>query len=330
MKNLNLFREVPFILRLTSNDETFRFAALDIERNRLFFLSSHNFIYTYHLSSFHDKEAWSNASLLSTDYGSVDLEPDDSVTSFDYLMEKEALLLGTSNGLLLLYDVDANTTQVVGNLDGGVNCISLSPDGELLAIITGFGQILVMTHDWDLLYETPLVVDDDVPQGHHINGENFLEGGFEQHPISWRGDGKYFATMSVCSSTFLRKLKVWDRDSGALLASSDEKTFAGAVLEWMPSGAKIAAVYDRKAENECSSIVFFERNGLERSKFSVGEGVNAKVKFLKWNCSSDLLAGVVECESYDAIKIWYFSNNHWYMKHEIRYLKQDEVRFIWN
>ncbi|KAI5443920.1 hypothetical protein KIW84_012520 [Lathyrus oleraceus] len=69
---------------------------------------------------------------------------------------------------------------------------------------------------------------------------------------------------------------------------------------------------------------------MERSKFSVGEGVNAKVKFLKWNCGSDLLAGVVDCENYDAIKIWYFSNNHWYVKHEIRYLKQDEVRFIWN
>ncbi|KAL5075360.1 hypothetical protein RYX36_014344 [Vicia faba] len=179
---------------------------------------------------------------------------------------------------------DTNATQVIGNLDGGVNYISLSPDGELLAIIIGFGQILVMTHDWDLLYETPLVDDDDVPQGHH----------------------------------------------GHCLLLRKKKTFAGAVLEWMPSGANIAAVYDRKAEDECPSIVFFERNGLERSKFSVGERVNTKVRFLKWNCSSDLLAGVVECENYDAMKIWYFSNNHWYVKHEIRYLKKDEVRFIWN
>ncbi|XP_061372397.1 elongator complex protein 1 isoform X2 [Gastrolobium bilobum] len=132
------------------------------------------------------------------------------------------------------------------------------------------------------------------------------------------------------SDSLLKKLKVWERDSGALLASSEAKAFAGAVLEWMPSGAKIAAVYDRKAENECPSIVFFERNGLERSKFSINEGINANLKFLKWNCSSDLLAGVVEFENYDAIKIWYFSNNHWYLKHEIRYLKQDEVRFIWD
>jgi len=152
----------------------------------------------------------------------------------------------------------------------------------------------------------------------------------EQNPISWRGDGKYFATMSMRCSNLSRKLKIWERDSGALLASSEEKAFTGAVLEWMPRGAKIAVVYDRKAENESPSIVFFERNGLERSKFSVGEGINAKVRFLKWNCSSDLLAGVVECENYEALKIWYFSNNHWYLKHEIRYFKQDEVRFMWN
>jgi len=51
-------------------------------------------------------------------------------------MEKEALLLGTSNGLLLLFDVDANVTQVVGNV---VNSISLSPDGEVIVVVTGFG-----------------------------------------------------------------------------------------------------------------------------------------------------------------------------------------------
>ncbi|KAJ1436377.1 WD40/YVTN repeat-like-containing domain superfamily [Sesbania bispinosa] len=328
MNNLKLFREVPLGLSFHSHDETLRFSAFDIERNRLFFLSSHNFIYTSHLSSFHEKGAWSN-STLTADVTSVDLEPADLVTSFEYIMEKEALLLGTSNGLLLLYNVDANATEIVGKVDGGVNCISLSPDGELVATITGFGQILVMTHDWDLLYETPL---DDLPEDYHVNEENFLPGRLKQHPISWRGDGKYFATMSdVCGSDSLhRKLKFWERDSGALLASSEAKAFAGEVLEWMPSGAKVAAVYDRKAENECPSIVFFERNGLERSKFSINEGINAKVKFLKWNCSSDLLAGVVECENYDAIKIWYFSNNHWYLKHEIRYLKQDEVRIIWD
>lgn len=71
-------------------------------------------------------------------------------------MEKEALVVGTSNGHLLLYNVDDNATEIVGRVEGGVKCISPSPDGDLLAVITGFGQILVMTHDWDLLYETAL------------------------------------------------------------------------------------------------------------------------------------------------------------------------------
>lgn len=135
----------------------------------------------------------------------------------------------------------------------------------------------------------------------------------------------------VCGSdSLLKEIKVWDRDSGVLLASSAPKSFAGAVLEWMPSGAKIAAVCDGNDGKECPSVVFFERNGLERSRFHVDEAIGGKVKFLKWNCSSDLLAGVVECENYDAVRIWSFSNNHWYLKHEIRYLKRDEVRFFWN
>ncbi|KAK1398390.1 hypothetical protein POM88_008253 [Heracleum sosnowskyi] len=74
----------------------------------------------------------------------------------DFVMEKEALVEGTSNGHLLLYNVDDNATKTVGRVEGGVKCISPSPDGDLLAVVTGFGQILVMTHDWDLLYETSI------------------------------------------------------------------------------------------------------------------------------------------------------------------------------
>nr|KYP75449.1 Putative elongator complex protein 1 [Cajanus cajan] len=346
MKNLKLFWEVPLRLSLQfhSDGETLRFCAFDIDRNRLFFLSSHNLIYTSHLSSFHDNGVWSRNASLAADAVTVRLDPGDSVTSFDYLMEKEALLLGTSNGLLLLHTVDDDdddATQVVGRLDGGVNAVSLSPDGELVAVTTGFAQLLVMTLDWDVLYETPL--RDGVPEDYHVNLMLssigiviFCEfvfcfdfsGGGNSLPVSWRGDGKYFATMSdACGSdSLLKEIKVWERDSGAMLASSKQESFAGSILEWMPSGAKIAAVCGGKDGNECPSVVFFERNGLERSRF----GVDARVKFLKWNCSSDLLAGVVDCGNYDAVRIWCFSNNHWYLKHEIRYLKRDEVRFIWN
>lgn len=86
----------------------------------------------------------------------IDLEHGDFITSMDFVMEKEALVAGTSNGHLLLYNVDDYATEIVGHVEGGVKRISPSPDGDLLAVVTGFGQILVMTHDWDLLYETSI------------------------------------------------------------------------------------------------------------------------------------------------------------------------------
>jgi len=110
--------------------------------------------------------------------------------------------------------------------------------------------------------------------------------------VSWRGDGKYFAKLSkVCdSTTLLKKIKVWERDTGELHATSESKEFMGSVLEWMPSGAKIAAVYDGKADDECPSIAFFERNGLERSSFRINEQKDATIEIMRWNCTSDLLA----------------------------------------
>lgn len=153
-----------------------------------------------------------------------------------------------------------------------------------------------------------------------------------ESPLSWRGDGKYFVTLSeeLSSTSPLKRLKVWERDSGTLHTASESKPFMGSVLEWMPSGAKIAAVFDRKAENKCPSIVFFERNGLQRSLFSINEHMDATIELLKWNCSSDLLAGLVRLENFDCLKIWSFSNYQWYLKHEIRYLRQDGMKFLWD
>ncbi|KAI3734853.1 hypothetical protein L6452_14333 [Arctium lappa] len=126
------------------------------------------------------------------------------------------------------------------------------------------------------------------------------------------------------------KLKVWERDTGNLHSVSEPKSFMGEIVEWMPFGAKIATVCDHKEEGGCPSINFFERNGLERSSFSVNEGIDATIENLKWNCNSDLLAAIVRRETYDSIKIWLFNNNHWYLKQEIRYLKQEGVRFMWD
>ncbi|KAF5201832.1 Elongator complex protein [Thalictrum thalictroides] len=328
MKNLKVYSELTSQIGLQIKDEVILFSAFDIERNRLFFSSSANIIYTIQLPLSHEKERAYGGTPLHVEVEPMDLEPGDCTTAMDYVMEKEALLVGTLSGYLLLYIKEDNMTEVVGRVDGGVKSISPSPDGAVLAVITGFGQLLVMTHDWEVLYETVLEetskdVDAAVtcePTGHLF-----------ESPISWRGDGKYFATLTeVDKSSSQKRIKIWERESGQLHASSESKAFTGAALDWMPSGAKVAASCGSRADKKNPSINFFERNGLERSSFIVDGPMDGIVETLKWNCNSDLLAAVVRYEGYDTIKIWTFSNNHWYLKQEMRYLKKDGVKFMWD
>ncbi|KAK4758044.1 hypothetical protein SAY87_019345 [Trapa incisa] len=327
MENLKLYVEASLNVELQSEDEVFLLSAFDIERERLFFASSANFIYSVQLYSFQIDEAW-RKTVVPADIDQIDLEDGDSITAFEYLMEKEALILGTSNGLILLHSIDAHVTEVVGRVEGGIKCIAPSPDGDLLGITTGSGQLLVMTHDWDLLHENTVV---DLPEGVDVRETTLSSGPMFESSISWRGDGKYIATVSEIHSSSMRKrIKVWERDSGTLHATSESKALAGTVLEWMPTGAKIAAVFDRKMENKGPLIIFFERNGLERSSFAVNDQVNSKVEILKWNCSSDLLGALVRCENYDSVKVWSCSNNHWYLKYELRCPREDGLRFMWN
>nr|XP_043613300.1 elongator complex protein 1 [Erigeron canadensis] len=321
MKNLKFSWERSSKVELQSKNEVIRCSAFDIEQNRFFFASSANFIYTIHLSSSssQNEESWGKRSpgpLVEH----VDLDAGDSITSLEYIMEKESLIIGTSSGILLLYNVDDSVMEVVGRVEGGVKSISPSPDGDLLCIISGIGQMLVMTHDWDLLYETALdepVEDADVRDG------SLLSECSPGSPATWRGDGKYFATVISVQNSLHKKLKIWERDTGNLHSVSEAKAFTGEVVEWMPSGAKIATVCGQK-------IVFFERNGLERSSFSGSDGLDATIENLKWNCNSDLLAAVVRTKTYDSVKVWSFSNNHWYLKQEIRCSRQDGVKFIWD
>nr|GEY94569.1 IKI3-like protein [Tanacetum cinerariifolium] len=131
--------------------------------------------------------------------------------------------------------------------------------------------------------EEPIRVIEQCKSSNHVSGCS------PGNPATWRGDGKFFATISSVQNSLQKKLKVWERDTGNLHSVSEPKASMGEIVEWMPSGAKIATVCDQK-------IVFFEKNGLERNSFSVGEGIDATIENLKWNCNSDLLAAIGRME----------------------------------
>lgn len=328
MRNLKLLSGHTCSLHFQSEDEHLIFSTIDIERNRAFFVSSSNLLYSLNLPSSQEERLRSKM-MIPVEGEPIDLEPGDCITALDFLIEKEAIIIGTLNGYLLLHNVDDNISEIVGRVEDGVKSISPSPDGAVLAVTAGLGQILVMTPNWEVLYEATLGAPELNTSLVSGDTSGLSDPSLESH-VAWRGDGKYFATLIGVNNSSLQKLRIWEQDSGTLHATSESKAFIGSSLDWMPSGAKVVAAYDRKAENKSPLIVFFERNGLERSSLNIDEPMEAMVDILKWNCTSDILAASVRCEEYDVIKLWSFSNNHWYLKQEIRYPKEDRVKFTWD
>lgn len=56
--------------------------------------------------------------------------------------------------------------DVVGDVSGGINAACWSPDMETLVLVSGTGNVLLMSRTWDVLQEIPLFQKD--------YGEGFL------------------------------------------------------------------------------------------------------------------------------------------------------------
>ena len=105
---------------------------------------------------------WSASLLEAAAQGGFDLTPSAVITHFAHVPELEAVCIGLSSGELLLLNtatasITSNasgigsssgaqlpTLEEVGALEGGVAAGQWSPDGGLLALLTGDGQLLLM------------------------------------------------------------------------------------------------------------------------------------------------------------------------------------------
>ena len=63
-------------------------------------------------------------------------------------MNNDALTVGLSTGHILSVDIETRRVSEVGCIEGGVAGMRYGPDGELIALVSGFGQIMVMTSGW--------------------------------------------------------------------------------------------------------------------------------------------------------------------------------------
>ncbi len=150
--------------------------------------------------------------------------------------------------------------------------------------------------------------------------------------LSWRGDGKFFATLVTGEADLAisSQLKIWERDAGTLLACGEVLPFKQTAMSWCPSGARIATAGSQLSTPSAPNVVFFEKNGLKRDKFLIESSQEAHVSSLHWNSNSELLALVLESSGWNKVQVWNCNNYHWYLKQEWRFPSSDQVNMLWD
>ncbi len=198
-----------------------------------------------------------------------------------------------------------------------------SPDQEVLAIATNNRTILIMTSEWDVLYEVSMLGEDgDAPNTTAAaSPSTSVNHDGVQCRLTWRGDGQFFACIfALPGSPQEFAFRVWDRN-GQMQAKSEPCDRLSGLLSWRPTGAIIASsvkrVVGRATKHE---IVFFERNGLRHGEFSLPIP-DCEVLSMEWSADSQLLAVGVRMDAQvpdvgglTFVQVWHRRNYHWYLK----------------
>ncbi|GAA6031547.1 hypothetical protein JCM8097_006514 [Rhodosporidiobolus ruineniae] len=214
--------------------------------------------------------------------------PADLVVSFHYQAEDDALALVLANGeveqVFLNGGMGEARRENVGTFDTGIKAASWSPDDELLAIVTGDNQLLLLTRTFDPLSESPLHTSSfgvhapvsvgwgrKSTQFHGSLGKTAAAAAARADPmdvdwiesplddgrtrIVWRGDSSWFAVSSVevapprssapdGPDRRVRRVRIYAR-SGEHSSTSEPVPGLEGQLAWMPSGEILAAVQRR-------------------------------------------------------------------------------------
>ncbi|KAH7624735.1 putative Elongator complex protein 1 [Nannochloris sp. 'desiccata'] len=248
MKNLANVAELEAELELPPEIGLVQFAVQDEENNVIYIVG--NSLYVVGIDARSLAILWIADVATLAPAADCELPLDATITAAVFSPDLGTLTLGLSSGhLLLLHTSPGPSLEEVGVLEGGVVAASWSPDGEALAVLSGAGQLLLMTSTWDLLWETPVINNrPEYPQPTSLPGPGPDPGSEVQlsrntAAMSWRGDGKYLATCTDDSfsgsgngSVSISRVRVWDRESGELHALGESVDGVQSVLAWQPNG----------------------------------------------------------------------------------------------
>ncbi|KAI9989759.1 hypothetical protein PInf_020046 [Phytophthora infestans] len=275
------------------------------------------------------------------------VEDDDSPAGcwrwMNYVAELGMLVCASTSGALVSVDLDTRDGEEVGSVDSGLRAVAWSSNQEMLALVTGAGSLLVMSNDWEVLYETE--IERSLPSELKLSASAPSEENWCCE-LCWREDAKFVALNIAAQRKQNDKVEVGvvqkvlvfteQLEFHALGRLEDGRAIPdlGSVLHWSQTLALIASCEVRKGR---FVVVFFERNGLRHGEFVIPAAYRApqyQVGSVRWNATSDTIAVTLHPTNDDersVIQLWSRNNYHWYLKQELQLRTGDRlVDFAWD
>ncbi|KAG8724729.1 hypothetical protein FRC09_015202 [Ceratobasidium sp. 395] len=235
------------------------------------------------------------------------------IVSFAFLAESRQLVTILAGGDIAVLAVDdapeSAEFEIIGSVEPGIKAAAWSPDESQIVLVNGNDELLIMTKDFDVLFENPLRPADPgqekqtalgwgskQTQFHGSLGKAAAaaelpttgQGGIDKPSpddddrprISWRGDGAFFVVSSLDDQS-VRKFRFYSSNPPAHLSTSEATPGLEGVLAWRPSGGLIATTqrfgYEGGGIGRAGrhDILFFERNGLRRSEFGIRDATSS-------------------------------------------------------
>ena len=273
-----------------------------------------------------------------------------NAVSVERLPDLRATFVALECGELLLVNDGSSSSSSSSPLDiervadvpSGCVSAKFSPDGQMCAVLTKSGKILIMNGDFYLLNERKSCLDDVDEDDEDDEEEEMIKSG----NITWRNDGESFCVYCTTSKDGKNHLRTYSRDKLEILGRGDvehdnDETGPGkmcenAAIAWQPRGALIAVSGVASSSNSSSSsssssngkgednnketrlpcVVFYEKNGLRRSSLLMRGFQSSTITHLSWSVDSLTLA-ITTCDEEmreTAVSIWTRGNANWTCK----------------
>ncbi|XP_076376507.1 elongator complex protein 1 isoform X1 [Megalopta genalis] len=285
-----------------------------------------------------------------SDYGkdptSFDVDENLELVGLEYCSVTQELFAASKDGDIINLESKLGH-EVMCQLNTDLRCIQLSPDHEIIILITVDGIVITMVSTYQVISEVDLHAVDfgrkqfvtvgwgkKETQFHGSEGKKAAvsqpteisqnEQDDESYRITWREDGSLFAVGFLHRQSRVRQFKVFNRE-GILQYTSELVNGLEESLSWKPSGSLIATTQILPNKHV---VALFEKNGLKHREFLLPfKPKEIRVKNLFWSPDSEILTiwCTVQEDLSSILQLWTENNCHWYLKQTIRFPKDNSL-----